>query len=78
MHCTGSKGFYERTVRLENVLIPESRKLHPFEALSIEALRLTAEALDNPHGQLNVSIVVGMGQSHQMAAGHNFHTELLT
>ena len=72
------QGFYERTVRLENVLGNQARGLHPFEALSIEALRLAAEALDNPHGQLNVSIVVGMSHTHEMAAGHNFHTELLT
>jgi hypothetical protein len=73
-----SDRFHEGAIRLENVLSAQVRGLHPFEALPIQAPRLTTEAVDNPHRQLNVSIVVGMRQPHQRAARSDFDTELLT
>ena len=79
MHCTRSKvsdRLYERAIRLENVLVAQARGLHPFEALPVKTLGLAAEALDDPHGQLHMPIVVGMSQSHEMAAGGDLDTEL--
>ena len=52
--------------------------MHPFESLSIETLRLTRKALDDPHGELNVAISVGVREPHEGVARHHFDTELFT
>ena len=77
-HCTRtvSESFHEREVRLENVLVPQPFRTHPFEALSVETLGLTVEALDNPHGELHVAIVVRVLKPHVWATRRDINTQL--
>jgi hypothetical protein len=79
-HCTRTffERFYERPVRFENILVRKPCRLHPFESLPIEPLRLTRKALDDPHGELNVSISIGVSETHKGVAGHHFDTEFFT
>jgi hypothetical protein len=79
-HCTRTffKRFYERPVGFENILVGKPRRLHPFESLSIETLRLTRKALDDPHRELNVAISVRVREAHKGAARRYFDTEFFT
>jgi hypothetical protein len=78
-HCTRtvSESLHEGTVRLQNILILEPFRTHPFEALPVEALRFPVKARDNPHGKLHVPIVVRMLEPHERATRRNINTELL-
>lgn len=71
------KRLYKRPVGLENVLVEKPLRLHPFETLPVEATRLTGKALDNPHGEFHVSIVVGMGEAHKWVTRRDLYTKLL-
>jgi hypothetical protein len=79
-HCTRTffERFYERPVGFENILVGKPCRLHPFESLSIETLRLTRKALHDPHGELNVPISVGVSEAHQGMARQDFDPEFFT
>src|SRR5438874_2214568 len=51
--------------------------MHPFEALSVQALRLAPKAFDNPHRELDVPVAIGVPQSHEVPAGSDLHAQLL-
>jgi len=71
-----SESFHEGAIRLENILLHQPFRTHPFEALSVEASGLTAEAFDDPHGKLHITIVVRVLQTHEGATRRHLDTQL--